>query len=52
MRVGEIRSLVCESVNIMALTTTAACAVRHDVQSVLGMKKPTIVALSPTCTTA
>ena len=47
MKVSEIHSLVCESVNVMALTATATCAVHHDVQSVLGMRKPTIVALSP-----
>ena len=47
MKVGEVRSLVCESINVMALTATATCAVRHDVECVLGMKKPTIVVISP-----
>ena len=47
MKVGEVRSLVCESINVMALTATATCAVHHDVECVLGMKKPTIVVISP-----
>ena len=47
LKVGEVRSLVCESINLMALTATATCAVRHDVKCVLGMKKPTIVVISP-----
>ena len=36
-----------ESINVMALTATATCAVRHDAECVLGMKKPTIVVISP-----
>ena len=47
LKVGEVRSLVCESINVMALTATATCAVRHDVECVLDMKKPTIVVISP-----
>ena len=38
---------MCESINVMALTATATCAVRHDVECVLGMKKITIVVISP-----
>ena len=37
MKVGEVRRLVCESVNVMALAATATSAVRHDVERVLGM---------------
>ena len=47
LKVGEIRSLVCESVNIMALTATTTCAVRQDVESALGMKHPVVITLSP-----
>ena len=38
---------MCESINVMALTATTTCAVVHDVECVLGMKKTTIVVISP-----
>ena len=47
LKIGEVCSLVCESINVMALTATATCAVCHDVECVLGMKNPTIVVISP-----
>ena len=47
LKVGEVRSLVCESVNMMALTATATNAVQKEVERVLGMRKPTTVAISP-----
>ena len=47
LKVGELRSLVCESVNMMALTATATSAVQQEVERVLGMRKLTTVAISP-----
>ena len=47
LKVGEIRSLVRESVNVMALTATATYRVRQDVERVLGMKHPVVYTLSP-----
>lgn len=47
MKVGELRSLVHETVNVMTLTATATLSVRQEVERVLGMKKPAVVAISP-----
>ena len=47
LKVGELRSLAHEAVNVMALTATATAVVRQEVEQVLGMKKPTVIALSP-----
>ena len=47
MRIGEVRSLIPSSVCVMALTATATKALQHDIQRILGMKSPAVVALSP-----
>ena len=44
---GEIRSLVRESVNLMALTATATFSVRQHVERILGMKHPVVITFSP-----
>ena len=47
LRIGEVRSLVPSSVRMLALTATATRPVREEVMRVLGMKNPSIVAVSP-----
>lgn len=47
MRIGEVRSLIPSSVCVMALTARATIALQHDIQQILGMKSPAVVALSP-----
>lgn len=47
LRIGEIRSLISSCVCVMALTATATKALRQDVQKIIGMKSPAIIALSP-----
>ena len=47
MRIGEVRSLIAESVNVMALTATATKDVRVEVERVLGMRAPDVIAVSP-----
>ena len=47
LRIGEVRSLVSSSVHMMALTATANKTLRNQVISVLGMKSPKVVAVSP-----
>ena len=47
LRIGEVRSLVSSSVHMMALTATANKALRDQVISILGMKSPKVVAVSP-----
>ena len=44
---GEVRSLIPQKVNIMALTATATRTLRSDVCHVLRMKDPHIVTVSP-----
>ena len=46
-KIVEARSLVEESVHVMALTGTAMTAVRWDIERVLGMRNPAVVAASP-----
>ena len=42
LRIGEVCSLIGESVNVMALTATATKAVRVEVEQVLGMRAPDV----------
>ena len=46
-RIGEMRSLVDESVNVLALTATATKSLRSDVARILGMKNEMVVSISP-----
>lgn len=42
-----MRSLIPKTVNVMALTATATKTTRREVCKVLGMIKPSVVAVSP-----
>ena len=44
---GEVRSLIPQHINIMALTATATKSLRKDVCKTLGMKDPFLVTVSP-----
>ena len=46
-QVGEVRSLLPENVNVMALTATATTSVCCVVSHILGMNNPYIIAISP-----
>ena len=46
-RIGEIRSLVPAHVGMMALTATATRTLRVSIASILGMRHPTVIAVSP-----
>ena len=46
-QLGELRSLVSEGVNVMALTATATRQTRKSIFSTLHMLKPKIVYLRP-----
>ena len=46
-KLGEVRSLIHESVRIMALTATATKSSRRKICQTLGMVKPDIIAVSP-----
>lgn len=46
LRIGEVRSLVPPTVYILTLTATATKTVQQEVSSILGMKSPSIVAVS------
>ena len=46
LRIGEIRSLISSCVCVMALTATATKPLRQDVQNMIGIKSPAIIALS------
>ena len=47
LRVGEIRSLIPNETNVLALTATATTTLRKQVISILGMKDPHIVSICP-----
>lgn len=47
LKIGEVRSLVPSSVRMLALTATATRSVCEDVMLALGMKNPSVVAVSP-----
>ena len=44
---GEVRSLISSSVNVMALTATATKSLRREVCRILGMNDPFLVTVSP-----
>ena len=46
-RIGEVRSILPQGINVMALTATATKAVRHSVSRTIGMRNPFVVAISP-----
>ena len=50
LRIGELRSLIPSEVHMMALTATATVTLREEVISILGMKNPVIIAISPSKT--
>lgn len=47
LRIGEIRSLSPREAKILALTATATTTLRKHVVSILGMRDPYIVSVSP-----
>lgn len=47
LRIGEVRSLVPESVCVMALTATATKSLKLDVIRILGMRNPAVISASP-----
>lgn len=46
-RIGEIRSLIPEKVNIMALTATATTKLRREVTDIIGLNNEVVVSISP-----
>ena len=46
-RLGEIRIILSNKVNVMALTATAAKTLRADIIKGIGMKKPIVIAANP-----
>lgn len=47
LRMGEIRSLIPDKVNIMALTATATVKLRKDASRIIGMRNELVVSKSP-----
>ena len=47
LQIGGIGSLIPSCVRVMALTATATKALQQDVQQIIGMNSPAIIALSP-----
>ena len=45
--IGEVRSLIGESVNVIVLTATTTKAVRVELERVMGMRAPDVIAVSP-----
>ena len=46
-RIGEIRSLIPDRVNVMALTATATRKLQKCIEDILGMNKPALITISP-----
>ena len=46
-KIGEIRSLLPNNVNVMALTATAKTSSQLCIKKILGMKNPAVVEVSP-----
>ena len=46
-RLSEVRSIIPNSVKLMALTATATKSTRHSICRILGMTEPSIVAVTP-----
>ena len=47
LRIGEIQSLIPETVHVMCLTVTATKQVRKEVTSIVGLKNPKVTSVSP-----
>ena len=47
LRIDKICSLVHSSVNALALIATATKGLREEVQSIVGMRSPAVIAVSP-----
>jgi len=47
LRIGEIQSLVPECVSMMCLTATATKQVHEEVTTILGLRNPYVVSISP-----
>ncbi len=45
--IGEVRSILPESVNLLALTATATTTVRTSVSEILGLQNPIVIVMSP-----
>ena len=46
-RIGEVRSILPQGVQCVALTATATKSLRSRVSSIIGMNDPTVIAVSP-----
>ena len=46
-KIGELRSIIPKTVNIMALTATATITSRLSIETILGMRKPILIEVSP-----
>ena len=44
-RIGEIRSLIPDRVNVMALTATATRKLQKCIEDILGMNKPALITI-------
>ena len=44
---SEVRSIIPNSVKLMALTATATIGTRYSVCQILGMHEPSVVAVTP-----
>ena len=45
--IGEVRSILPDGMNIMALTATATKMLRNSISRIIGMHNPFVVAISP-----
>lgn len=50
LRIGELRSILLESIQVMCLTATATREVQKQVISIIGLKDPKVFAVSPSKT--
>ena len=46
-RIGEIRSLISDRVNVIALAATATRKLQKCIEDILGMNKPALITTSP-----
>ena len=46
-RIGEVRSILPDGLNIMALTATATKTLRYSVSRTIGMHNPFVIAIAP-----
>ena len=46
-RIVKVRSLIPSSVHMMCLTATATKSLREEVMTILGMRNPEVIAVSP-----